>query len=71
MIKIVTHGHRARALKKALNDRINPDFVQDLAMNPPEVREAAYERIEPLYRKRLRAAVDAYVAQHPEDSWRG
>lgn len=64
MIKIVTHGHRARALKKALSDRINPDFVEDLALNPPEIREAAYARIEPLYRKRLRAAVERYLEDH-------
>lgn len=65
MIKIVTTNHRARALKKALNDRIDPKFVEDLALQTPEIREAAYERIEPLYRKRLRAAVDRrLVAMH-------
>lgn len=63
MIKIVTHGHRARTLKRVLNDRIDPKFVEDLALNPPEVREAAYERLVPSYRKRLRAAVDKRVAE--------
>lgn len=67
MIKIVTHGHRARTLKRVLSDRIDPNFVEDLALNSPEIREAAYERIEPLYRKRLRAAVDKKLEQMTHD----
>jgi hypothetical protein len=63
MIKIVTTNHRARALKKALADRIDPKFVEDLALASDLIREGAYERIEPGYRKRLRAAVDERIAQ--------
>ena len=66
MIKIVTHDHRARALKRLLDDRIPPHFVEDLAMNSPMVREAALLRIEPRMRRRIVSELETYLAAHPE-----
>lgn len=67
MIKIVTTSHRGRALKNAIANRINPEFVEDLALNPEQIREGAYARItDVLYRKKLRAAVAAYIEEHHE-----
>lgn len=61
-IKIVTHGRRAHVLKRVINDRIDPDFVEDLYLNPEHVREGVYSQIkDPLYKRRLKAEVQKRI----------
>ena len=65
MTKIVlVKPRRGYVMKRTIQNRLSPEFVEDLAMNEPYVREGVYRQIkEPLYLRRLRAAVDAKVEE--------
>lgn len=65
MTKIVlVKSRRGYVMKRTIQNRLSPEFVEDLALNEPYVREGVYQQIkEPLYLRRLRAAVDAKVEE--------
>lgn len=65
MTKIVlVKPRRGHVMKRTIQNRLSPEFVEDLALNEPYVREGVYQQIkEPLYLRRLRAAVDAKVEE--------
>lgn len=60
---IIVKPRRAHVLKRTIQNRLNPDFVEDLALNNEHVRQGVYGQIkDPLYLKRLKAAVEAKEA---------
>lgn len=63
-MKVIIHNHRGRTLKRLLDERLDfdPDFIDALAENEPEVQEAAYKRIEPHTRRRVRKLVERKMA---------
>ena len=65
MTKIVlVKPRRGHVMKRTIQNRLSPEFVEDLALNEPYVREGVYRQIkDPLYLRRLRAAVDAKVEE--------
>ena len=65
MTKIVlVKPRRGYVMKRTIQNRLSPEFVEDLALNEPYVREGVYQQIkDPLYLRRLRAAVDAKVEE--------
>jgi hypothetical protein len=59
--RIIIHSHRGRTLKRLLDERQDfaPGFIEDLAANPPEVREIFYEQVIPHTRLRIKKRVAA------------
>jgi hypothetical protein len=64
--RIVFDTHRGRALKSRVTDRLDMDFVQDLALAHEEARNVLLSRIEPRTRLRIQKILDRWDRNRDE-----